>query len=128
MNLQLSLKRKWFNMTKAGIKAEDYREINVYWSKRLVYNLSDALLFRSGHCLGFVDDADAYSFITNRRSIFGFKEFDTNIMTDGYPKSGDPERTLILEHAGIEIRTGNPEWGAEPDKLYFVVKHGNIIK
>jgi len=30
-NLQLSLKRKWFEMTKAGIKIEDYRNINEYW-------------------------------------------------------------------------------------------------
>lgn len=48
-------------------------------------------------------------------------------MTKGYPKSGDTERILKLEHAGIEVRTGNPEWGAEPDKLYFVIKHGEII-
>jgi hypothetical protein len=27
MNLQLSLNAKWFEMTKAGIKTEDYREI-----------------------------------------------------------------------------------------------------
>ena len=35
MNLQLSLKTKWFEMTKAGIKTEDYREINIYWEKDL---------------------------------------------------------------------------------------------
>ena len=29
-NLQLSLKTKWFEMTKSGIKTEDYREINDY--------------------------------------------------------------------------------------------------
>jgi len=30
-DLRLSLKTKWFKMTKAGIKTEDYREINDYW-------------------------------------------------------------------------------------------------
>lgn len=49
-------------------------------------------------------------------------------MTLGYPKKGDTERTLILEHKGIEIRTGNPNWGAEPNTLYFVIKHGKILK
>ena len=34
--LRLSLKTKWFEMTKAGIKTEDYREINPYWWKRFV--------------------------------------------------------------------------------------------
>ena len=46
-------------------------------------------------------------------------------MTSGYPASSDGERILHLKHAGIEIREGNPDWGAEPDKLYFVIKHGN---
>ena len=48
-------------------------------------------------------------------------------MTLGYPKSTDSERILKLEHKGIEIRTGNPDWGDELDKLYFVIKHGKII-
>ena len=48
-------------------------------------------------------------------------------MTLGYPKSTDRERILTLEHKGIEIRTGNPKWGSEPDKLYFVILHGAII-
>ncbi len=56
-----------------------------------------------------------------------FKTFDTNTMTLGYPKSGDTERILILEHKGIEIRTGNPDWGAEQNKLYFVIKHGDTL-
>ena len=29
-NLQLSLKRNWFEMTKSGVKTEDYREITPY--------------------------------------------------------------------------------------------------
>ena len=45
-------------------------------------------------------------------------------MTLGYPKSTDLDSVLILEHKGIEIRKGNPEWGAEPNKIYFVIKHG----
>ena len=62
-------------------------------------------------------------------SFFGarFKKFDCNIMALGYPKSSDNERILKLEHKGIEIRTGNPEWGAEPNKLYFVIMHGAIL-
>ena len=47
-------------------------------------------------------------------------------MTLGYPKSTDKEKILKIEHKGIEIRTGNPVWGAEPNKLYFVIKRGKI--
>ena len=51
------------------------------------------------------------------------KPFTQNTMTLGYPKAGDTESILKLPHAGIEIRTGNPEWGAEPEKIYLVIKH-----
>jgi hypothetical protein len=108
----MSLKRKWFEMTKSGIKTEDYREITPHWIKRLY---DEKFLFLSE--------------TINPESLFeySFKKFDTNTMTLGYPKSGDTERILVLEHVGIEIRTGNPEWGAEPGKLYFVIKHGEKI-
>lgn len=128
-NLQLSLKRKWFEMTKAGIKTEDYREVNIYWSKRLTKSLSDPLLFNTKNYLNFLhSDADAYNYMTSNSAIFGFKNYDSNTMTLGYPKSGDTERILKLVHKGIEIRTGNPELGAEPDKLYFVIKHGSLAE
>jgi len=125
--LQLSLKTKWFEMTKAGIKKEDYREINRYWSKRFIYNLKDVLLHTGRNVIDFIEDKDAYDFVTNPRSSFGFKDFEINLMTLGYPKSTDTERILKLEHRGIEIRTGNPEWGAELNKLYFVIMHGTIL-
>jgi len=32
----MSLKTKWFEMTKNGGKTEDYREITPYWCKRLM--------------------------------------------------------------------------------------------
>lgn len=132
MNLQLSLKRKWFEMTKTRIKPEDYREINLYWIRRFVdfsnypkedkddhKGLAENFLFdiNNGHCLE--DCLKGY--------FAKIKSFSANTMTLGYPKSGDTERILKLEHKGIEIREGNPDWGAEPGKLYFVIKHGAII-
>ena len=125
MNLQLSLKTKWFEMTKKGIKTEDYREINNYWAKRLL------LIKFTGSEGEKVTDSELYSVITQNLDILqlhvnGFNEFQFNIMTLSYPKSTDSERILKLEHKGIEIRTGNPDWGAEQGKLYFVIKHGNF--
>ena len=120
-NLQLSLKKEWFKMTKSGTKTEDYREITPYWCARLIddifkdYNSWKEILDDSGNDY-FV------SFLKNR--LNNFKQFDINTMTLGYPKTGDTERVLKLEHKGIEIKTGNPDWGAEPNKLYFVIMHG----
>lgn len=115
--LRLSLKRKWFEMTKAGIKTEDYRECNEYWERRLFTKDSlEHLAYCSDEYGGCVHVGD-----------LSFKKFDTNTMTLGYPSANDSDRILKLEHKGIEIRTGNPEWGAEPNKLYFVIMHGKIL-
>ena len=115
-NLQLSLKKQWFDLTKSGIKTEDYREITPYWVTRLVNHFSNySNLIYQPHL------------VLAGRSSVEFKKFDSNIMTLGYPKSTDSERILKLEHKGIEIRTGNPEWGAEPNRLYFVIMHGAIL-
>lgn len=121
-NLQLSLTKQWFDLTKSGIKTEDYREITPYFAKRfLKYNGEKmstsfwaSLLICKEFFEMFFDD-------------ISFEKFDLNTMTLGYPKSTDSDRILKLEHKGIEIRTGNPEWGAEPNKLYFVILHGRFL-
>jgi len=116
-------------MTALGIKTEDYREINEYWCNRfLLYD-------------GKPRPVKWWSFMQNYEGCFvrkaiesniengkiTFKHFDINKMTLGYPKSTDTERILRLEHKGIEIRTGNSEWGAEPGEIYFVIKHGKLL-
>jgi hypothetical protein len=129
MNLQLSLKRQWFEMTKAGIKTEDYRAITPYWIKRLtwIYDPMEMGVFDE-FCEDLKNPTKHHESIDQLLKYFGAELafFTGNIMTLGYPKKGDPERTLNYTHEGIEIRIGNPEWGAEPNKLYFVIKHGNL--
>lgn len=121
-NLKMSLKRKWFEMTGPDGKPEDYRELTEYWTKRLCeptdedVSISDVMYYLNG---GKKDPL-----VSN---MFKFKDFKYNIMTLGYPSKDQKNRFKIFEHAGIEVRTGNPEWGAEPGKLYFVIKHGKII-
>ena len=117
--LRMSLKSKWFDMTKAGVKTEDYREINSYWIKRLT---SDFSWDMNKYPLKLNEHKE----VLNKGSMKP-KEFICNIMTLGYPSNDNTERILKLEHKGIEIRTGNPEWGAEPGKLYFVIMHGAIL-
>jgi hypothetical protein len=125
-NLQMSLIKKWFDMTKELIKPEDYREIKPYWcNKFLLYNGKKET---KDFWKTFISlYSNGYSFEVFKDNLT-FKNFDFNIMTLGYPKSGDTERIIQFEHAGIEIRTGNIEWGAEPNKLYFVIKHGSLVE
>ena len=127
MKLQLSLKKNWFEMTKSGIKTEDYREINIYWSKRLIINLKDILIYRESHYSVLTKEEENYNYLIQNIGDIKYKDFKTNTMTLGYPKSTDTERILKFKHNGIEIRTGNPAWGAQPDKLYFVILHGSPI-
>ena len=46
--LNLTLKRKWFDMILAGEKREEYREIKPYWNVRLGKHY-DQVLFRNGY-------------------------------------------------------------------------------
>lgn len=89
--LTLSLKRKWFDLIKSGVKTEEYRELKHYWSKRLN--------------LGYGK----------------FKEFDKVAFTMGYPKADDESRRIEFKNPKIRIDTGRKEWGAKPHKMYFVI-------
>ncbi len=127
--LQLPLTRQWFEMTKSGVKTEDYREITPYWCNRLclVEGAEQTTKFWEQVFEKFEDFRPPKLEMFARLNI-EFKQFDTNKMTLGYPKSTDTERIINLEHKGIEIGYGNTEWGAEPNKLYFIIKHGKELK
>lgn len=50
------------------------------------------------------------------------KHFDVVHFTLGYPKKTDLSRQMWFKIEDITIGTGNPSWGAKPDKEYFVIK------
>ena len=126
MNLQLSLISYWFYLTKLKIKLEDYREITPYFCNKFLL-LDGKSMSKNWWYLNFFENRSIEKTIISLIGNTEFKKFDSNIMTLGYPKSTDTERILKLEHKGIEIGYGKPEWGAEPNKLYFVIKHGAIL-
>ena len=100
--LTLSLKKQWFDMIKAGVKKEEYREMKPYWTKRMMKN-----------CIDFTDG--------NIRPCTAPKDYDRLVFTLGYPKAGDTERRLAFKNPKIRIGTGRLEWGAESGKNYFVI-------
>ena len=113
--LTLSLKLKWFDMIKAGVKKEEYREIKPFWEKRLLdYKAIKAdvqvLTFKRYVLRIPYDICKDYP-----------RGFDSLVFTLGYPKADDTERRLTFKNPKIRIGTGRPEWGAEPGKQYFVI-------
>lgn len=112
--LFLPLKAKWYDMIESGIKTEEYREIKPYWIKRLV----DPSGFYSAPTEEDVNSEEFKSL-----DFDPFKSFCKVIFSYGYTK-----RKMKFECKGIHLGTGNPEWGAEPGKNYFVIKLGRRLK
>ena len=93
-------------MTKSGEKMEEYRDITLYWVSRLCNSHPS--------CIGgeFMDE--------HYVKAYTFKSFTKAELRNGYGKKV-PRHYKIIE--SITIGTGRPEWGAEPGKLYFVIKY-----
>lgn len=108
--LTLSLKKQWFDMIKAGIKKEEYREIKPRY-------------------LGmFCRQLDVYE--PNRNNDFDVsfhldfpekQKYDKIEFTLAYPSRAETDKWLVFKYPRIRIGTGRPEWGAEPGKPYFVI-------
>ena len=104
--LTLSLKRKWFDLIKAGTKLEEYREMREYWYKRLCRERNPEQ--------PWLNPLGAFLFEP-------CKDFDTLVFTLGYPKKDEQCRRLVFRNPRIQVGYGKPEWGAEPGKKYFVI-------
>lgn len=109
--LDLVLKHKWYDMIASGEKREEYRDFNEYWTKRLLVLTVQGQ--KKVHYFGHLDEDE----------IVEYKDFDVIRFHKGYTNI-----TMSFENVGIEINYGREEWGAEPGKLYFVIKLGNRLK
>jgi hypothetical protein len=124
MTLHLVLKAKWYDMIANGNKREEYRELKPYWEKRLLdYNglreyvsnykneiIAKRLLFPQRPAIEDVAHA--------------FPRGYTEVMFHrGYSNSN----TICFKITDICIGEGKPEWGAEPNKQYFVIKFDELL-
>ena len=108
--LTLSLKKQWFDMIKSGEKKEEYREIKPRYLEMFCTTLGGFEANRSNNF--------DVSFHLKWPEEQGF---DRIVFTLGYPKADDTERRLVFKNPNIRIGNGRHEWGAEPNKLYFVI-------
>lgn len=104
--LILPIKKKWFDMIASGEKKEEYREIKPYYDSRFM------------NAFGFI--------LVGGQMIYGDaapeeirKPWPVPIVfRNGYSKES-PE---IICKCTLHFGKGKPEWGAEPGKLYYVLK------
>lgn len=112
--LHLILKRQWYDMIASGTKKEEYREITQYWMKRLMLC----------YCHGFTP-CKHQSCPNSRPDLCAGIVRRFHYVTFHY---GYTSRTMTFRIADISTGVGKPEWGAEPDKQYFVIKLGERVK
>ena len=91
--LILPIKKKWFDMILLGEKKEEYREIKPYYTTRLSKEFS------------MVGDIPVDVKETQVRFANGY----------GY------KVPAFIADCHLEKRTGREEWGAEPNKEYYVL-------
>lgn len=103
--LTLPIKKKWFDMIKAGEKKEEYREIKPYYASRLFSNYR-----KSGVDLDYIlnNNIEVYRHI---------------IFRNGY-KNNSPQ---IICYCHIFKGYGKEKWGAEPKKEYYVLEILEIL-
>lgn len=100
--LTLPIKKKWFDMILSGEKKEEYREIKPYY------------IARFSHIFEMYPHSNIPTGLD--RQIIRFR--------NGYG-SNKPQVTVLCS---LDIKTGNPEWGAEPGREYFVLTVLEIIE
>ena len=101
--LTLPIKKKWFDMIKFGEKKEEYREIKPYYTTRFYGRAYEHNLKN-----GFIKEKLQFE----REIIF----------RNGYSNSSPTIKCKILLKKGY----GKKEWGAKPNKLYYVLKILNV--
>ena len=98
--LTLPIKKKWFDMIKSGEKKEEYREIKPYYASRF---------FKS-----YIVSGVGLEYILENNPVVN----QFVILRNGYSSSSPKIRCYVRIQKGY----GREEWGAEPDKLYYVLK------
>ena len=124
--ITLPLKKKWFDMIKSGQKKEEYREITPYWISRFLKvpkwkaeHILETPEFLLSHDMSVVSN---YEYLERGLINLESKCKNTKLeFTLCYPRKDDNSRRMVFKNPVIRIGRGNPEWGAEPGKPYFVI-------
>lgn len=109
--LTLPIKKKWFDMILSGEKKEEYREIKIYWTNRFIRR-----------CMVF--DHEMTSKEENYLCINEESMSTYVLFKNGYGVDSLKIKCKVKIFQGY----GKPEWGAEPNKMYYVLKILSVEK
>ena len=98
--LTLPIKKKWFDMIKSGEKKEEYREIKPYYASRFYRN--------------YIISGIGIEWILENNP----KVCKDIILRNGYSKNSPSIKCYVV----IEKGFGKLKWGAEQNKLYYILK------
>ena len=125
--LNLILKKIWYDMIFKLDKKEEYREITQYWCSRLL--LFEGKKKSQKFWKNIIIESDQKKTVGLLLKYLyddkiTFIKFDYISFSNGY---GKKRPHFTIEVKDINISIGNPLWGAEMFKYYFVFSLGNNI-
>ena len=106
----LTIKKKWFDMIRDGVKKEEYREIKPYYETRF-QNLFGLVIMEVDDYYEILQGEDVPEEI--RR-----EPIQEIVFRNGY----SPNSPTIIAKCRIRLGEGKKEWGAEEGKRYFVLE------
>lgn len=114
--LILPIKKKWFDMILSGEKKEEYREIKEYYETRF-QNLFGAITIYPS---SIFSHRSKYELLQGEAVPEEIRKDSVQeiIFRNGYSK----DSKAIKARCRLRIGEGKSEWGAEPDKQYYILE------
>lgn len=114
--LILTIKKKWFDMILSGEKKEEYREIKEYYETRF-QNLFGAITIYPS---SIFSHRSKYELLQGEAVPEEIRKDSVKeiIFRNGYSK----DSKAIKARCRLRIGEGKSEWGAEPDKQYYILE------
>lgn len=116
--LHLTIKKEYFDMIKSGIKLSEYREIKIYWIRRLL----DKELFESvDNFMAWFKNPPEHITLEHVRIQFTHIHFYNGWATSTkYPN-------FKIEFKSLEVKEPVPEWSGNMKGLNFSLNLGKIV-
>ena len=114
--LILPIKKKWFDMILSGEKKEEYREIKEYYETRYQNLFGAVTIYPSS----IFSDRREYVLLQGDAVPEEIRKDSIQeiIFRNGYSK----DSKAIKARCKLRTGKGRPEWGAEPDKQYYILE------